>query len=127
MSTSPDARTDGEPQPGAADGPHFSPLPDIAEALGIGVTRVHQLLRERTLVAVRRDGVPCVPAEFIQDGLVVKGLTGTITLLTDAGYSDDEIVDWLFEPDATLPGTPIGALRENRGREVHRRAQTAGF
>jgi hypothetical protein len=71
--------------------------------------------------------VLCVPAEFVADRAVVKGLPGTITLLTDAGYSDDEIIAWMFATDDSLPGTPIGALRANRGREVHRRAQTAGF
>lgn len=136
VSTPPDtpsATPPGSPSPAAtgdvagSPGPHWSPLPDIAEALRLGVTQVHQLLRERALVGVRRDGVLQVPAEFVQDGLVVKGLTGTVTLLTDAGYADAEIVDWLFAADDTLPGTPIAALRENRGREVHRRAQTAGF
>lgn len=114
-------------------GPTFVPVPEIAARLGIIVTRVHQLLRDRTLVAVRRDGVLQIPEEFIADATqtdpvgVVKGLTGTITLLTDARFSDDEIIEWLFDADDSLPGSPIQALRENRGREVHRRAQVAGF
>ncbi len=107
--------------------PTFVPVPEIATRLGIVVTKVHQLIRERALLAVRTDGVLRVPAEFVADGLVVKGLPGTVTLLTDGGYRDDEIIDWLFTPDDTLPGTPIAALRENRGREVHRRAQAAGY
>jgi hypothetical protein len=28
-----------------------------------------------------------------------------------------------LRPDETLPGRPIDALRTNRGKEVHRRAQ----
>jgi hypothetical protein len=107
--------------------PTLVPVPDIASALGIVVTRVHQLLRERQLVATRVDGVLRIPAEFIQSGAIVKGLTATITLLSDAGYTDPEIIDWLFESDDSLPGRPISALRENRGREVHRRAQVSGF
>jgi len=107
--------------------PQYVPLPDIAEALGSIVTRVHQLVRDRQLIAVRIDGALRIPAEFVQDGLVVKGLPGTITVLTDAGYSDAEIIDWLFRADDSLPGSPIGALRANRSREVHRRAQAAGF
>jgi len=98
----------------------------IANQLGLVVTKVHQLIRERQLLAVRVQGVLRVPAEFIQDGLVVKGLPATITLLKDGGYSDEEIMDWLFTAEETLPGTPIDALRENRGREVHRRSQAAG-
>ena len=107
--------------------PQYLPLPDIAEALGVLVTKVHQLLRERCLLAVRVDGVRKVPAGFIADASVVKGLPGTITLLSDAGFTDEEIIDWLFAADPTLPGRPIDALRENRGTEVRRRAQSAGF
>ncbi len=103
------------------------PVPDIAAALGLVVTRVHQLLRERQLVATRVDDVLRIPAEFVQNGTVVKGLTATITLLSDAGYTDPEIIDWMFEAEPSLPGRPITALRENRGREVHRRAQVAGY
>ncbi|WP_245599550.1 Rv2175c family DNA-binding protein [Nakamurella lactea] len=107
--------------------PTYVPVPDIAVELGVVVTKVHQLIRDRALLAVRRDGVLRIPAEFVADGVVVKGLTGTITQLTDVGYSDQEIIDWLFADDDSLPGSPITALRENRGREVHRRAQVAGY
>ncbi len=107
--------------------PRLVPVPDIASALGVVVTGVHQLLRERALVATRVDGVLRIPAEFIQNGAVVKGLTATITLLHDNGYTDTEIIDWMFRSDDSLPGRPITALRENRGREVHRRAQVSGF
>jgi hypothetical protein len=95
--------------------------------LNLPVTKVHQLIRDGQLVAVRLDGILRIPAEFVADGLVVKGLPATFTLLRDAGYRDDEIITWLFTGDDSLPGTPIAALRENRGREVHRRAQVAGF
>jgi len=107
--------------------PTYVPVPDIAVELGVVVTRVHQLIRDRALLAVRSDGVLRIPVEFVADGVVVKGLAGTITQLTDVGYSDQEIIDWLFADDDSLPGSPIIALRENRGREVHRRAQVAGY
>jgi hypothetical protein len=73
------------------------------------------------------EGARCVPAAFIHEGTVVKGLPGVVTLLRDAGYQDDEIVTWLFRADESLPGTPIQALRNNRGTEVKRRAQVAGY
>lgn len=107
--------------------PTYVPVPDIATSLGLPVTKVHQLIRDGQLVALRRDGVLRIPAEFVDDGLVVKGLPATVTLLRDNGYRDDEIVAWLFEWDDSLPGCPMQALRDNRGREVHRRAQVAGF
>jgi hypothetical protein len=101
---------------------------DAAAALGVTVTRVSQYLRDGTLVGLRRAGESLlVPADLLQGAAVVKGLPGTITLLRDAGYEDHEIVVWLFRADDSLPGTPIQALRENRGREVKRRAQVAGY
>lgn len=103
-------------------------LPGTAEALGVQITRAHQLIRDGQLVALRgADGVRRVPADFILDGVVVKGLPAVITLLRDARYGDDEIVEWLFREDESLPGAPITALRENRGTEVKRRAQAAGY
>lgn len=68
-----------------------------------------------------------VPDAFLTGNEIVKGLPGTITLLRDSGYHEDEILRWLFTPDDSLPGTPIDALRGDRGREVKRRAQAMGF
>ncbi|WP_016696878.1 Rv2175c family DNA-binding protein [Actinoalloteichus spitiensis] len=103
------------------------PLPDIAERLGVPVTRVHQLLRDGHLLALRRGRIAVVPAALIDEQGVVKGLPGTVTVLRDGGYSSEEILRWLFTEDDTLPGTPIEALRGNRGREVKRRAQAMAF
>lgn len=103
-------------------------LPDAAEQLGVAVTRVNQMVRDGQLLAVTRsDGPRCVPALFIQDGAVVKHLPSVITVLRDAHFSDEEIVDWLYRTDDSLPGSPIVALRENRSSEVKRRAQVAGY
>lgn len=102
-------------------------LPETAERLGIKTNRIKQLISERKLLAVRRAGEPMVPAAFVHEGQVIKGLSGTLTLLSDAGYSDVETVRWLFTADDTLPGTPVEALTENRGTEVRRRAQALAF
>jgi uncharacterized protein len=103
-------------------------FPAVAEALGVPVTRVHQYVRDGHLLEVRTDaGVRCVPALLVQDAAVVKSLPAVITLLRDAGYADAEILDWLFRDDDSLPGAPIEALRANRGSEVKRRAQVAGY
>ena len=104
------------------------PYPAIAESLAVPVTRIHQLVRDGHLVAVRdADGTRCVPSELVQDGAVVKSLHSVITMLRDARFEDSEIVDWLFREDDSLPGSPIEALRANRGSEVKRRAQVAGY
>ncbi|GAB2740106.1 Rv2175c family DNA-binding protein [Streptomyces bullii] len=105
--------------------PGWLTLPDIAEKLGVEVTRVRQLVKEGQLIAVRRGENKAlhVPADFIDGDRVVKGLSGTLTLLRDDGFTVEEMLEWLFTPDPSLPGTPAQALRENRGTEVKRRAQ----
>jgi hypothetical protein len=105
--------------------PAWLTLPDVAERLGVEVTRVRQLVKEGQLIAVRRgeNRVLQVPAAFIDGDKIVKGLTGTLTLLRDDGFTVEEMIEWLFTPDPTLPGTPAQALSENRGTEVKRRAQ----
>jgi hypothetical protein len=103
------------------------PLPDIAEILGIPITRVHDMLRDNRLIAVRRDGVLRVPAELVAGDNVLKHLPGILTLLRDAGYNDEEAVRWLYTADETLSGTPATALSGDLAREVKRRAQALGF
>jgi hypothetical protein len=98
---------------------------EAARRLGVTVAKVRTMIREHELAAA----VPApkagqqIPALFIDDeGLVVKGLPGLLTVLHDGRYDDREIIAWLFIDDG-LPGRPIDALRENRGAEAKRRAQ----
>lgn len=102
-------------------------LPDVSERLGIPVTRVHDLLREGALIAVRRAGVVVVPEVFFDDDEVVRFLPGLVAVLRDGGYGDTEILEWLFEGDESLPGRPADALHGHRAREVMRRAQAMAF
>ncbi|MDP9093980.1 MAG: Rv2175c family DNA-binding protein [Actinomycetota bacterium] len=99
-----------------------------AEILGVPITRIHQYLRDGHLVGVRdAEGVRRIPALLLQDGAILKSLPSVITQLRDARYNDAEIVEWLFREDDSLPGSPVEALRANRGTEVKRRAQVAGY
>lgn len=103
-------------------------LPEVSERLGISVTRVHDLLREGVLLAVRRGGVVMVPAIFLDDdGEVARFLPGLVSVLRDGGFRDDEILRWLFEADESLPGRPADALHGHLAREVIRRAQAMAF
>ncbi|WP_138442968.1 Rv2175c family DNA-binding protein [Sinomonas susongensis] len=101
------------------------PLPEVAERLGCKITKVHGLLDERALVALRigERGIRSVPALFIDGDHVVDSLKGTIAVLADAGFSDEELIVWLFTPDESLGGRPIDALRQGRKTEIRRRAQ----
>ena len=99
-------------------------VPEAADRLGIPVSRVKQLLRDRKLLAVQRpSGTYAIPAAFLDGDQVITGLGGTLTLLFDCGFSDTEALNWLFTADETLPGTPVQALAEHRRTEVNRRAQ----
>ena len=102
-------------------------LPDVADRLDLPITRVHQLIRDHALVAVRREGVLRVPVELIATPNIRKHLPGVLTLLHDAGYNDEEAMRWLFTADDSLPGTPAVALSGPRATEVKRRAQALGF
>ena len=102
-------------------------LPEVSERLDIPVTRVHDLLREGALIAIRRAGVVVVPEVFFDDDGVVRFLPGLVSVLRDGGYKDDEILSWLFREDDSLPGTPADALHGHRAREVIRRAQAMAF
>jgi hypothetical protein len=103
------------------------PVADVATLLSVSVSRVHQFVRDGQLLAVRHEGSTVVPADFIDGGAVIKGLPGTITVLRDGGYSDEEILRWLFAEDDSLPGTPVASMRAGRHREVKRRAQAMAF
>ncbi len=101
----------------------------VADLLAVPVNRVRQYVRDGQLLLVTDPGTGTtgVPALFVQDRAVVKSLPSVITQLRDARFSDVEIVDWLHREDDSLPGSPIDALRANRGAEVKRRAQVAGY
>ncbi|WP_236542403.1 Rv2175c family DNA-binding protein [Spiractinospora alimapuensis] len=98
-------------------------LNDAAKALSTSPNRVKQLVRDNKLTGIRQGGTITIPAAFIVDGEVLKGLAGTLTVLADAGFTESEALRWLFTADDTLPGTPIEALTKDRGTEIRRRAQ----
>ena len=115
-------------------------LPAVASILGIPVTKVHQHLRQKHLIGVRRNGVLVVPKIFFDDkNNVVKSLSGLLVVLHDGGYSENDIVRWLFTPDPSLTlsrdGTgevvenarPVDALHSHQAREVVRRAQAMAY
>ncbi len=102
-------------------------LPAVAEMLGVPVTKVHDLVNARKLVLYRKDGRKAVPALLFADGEMSKFITGAITVLFDGGFSEEEILSYLFTEDDSLPGRPIDALHGHGAREVIRRAQAMAF
>lgn len=108
--------------------PEWLDWAQVAGLLGVTPSKVRTMVREHELAqAVPVPGAgPKIPAAFIQDGLVVKGLSGLLMMLHDHRFDDRECIAWLFTDD-DLPGRPIDALRENRGSEVKRRAQVLEY
>ena len=88
---------------------------------------MRRLIEDRILLAARVDGVLKVPADFIIDGEPLGDLRGTIVVLGDAGFSDDEAMHWLLNEEDSLGVAPIAALRAGRKAEVRRVAQALGF
>ena len=79
-------------------------IPELVDALGLPQGRVRRLIEDRHLLALRVDGV-----------------------LKDSGFTDEEAMRWLLEPEESIGIPPIEALRAGRKAEVRRVAQALGF
>ncbi|MDR3069060.1 MAG: DNA-binding protein [Cellulomonas sp.] len=116
-------------------------IPDLAGRLGLPLAKARRLVADRYVLGTRRAGVLMVPEAFLVPGhlanpaapgdpasspawAVLASLPGTITVLTDVGFSDDEALDWLFAPDDQLGTTPVAALRAGHKSAVRRLAQS---
>lgn len=99
-------------------------MPELVEALGEPLGRVRKMIDDRQFIGSRRDGVFKVPSVFFDEGRPISSLRGTIIVLQDAGFSDDELIDWLLAPEETMGDAPISVLRAGRKSEVRRIAQT---
>lgn len=103
----------------------------VSTHLGVSTSKVHQMLRDGELIAVRRGGELQIPRAFFGevDGRfgIAKHLTGLLNVLRDGGFGDEEIMRWLFAPLDDLDGVPAELLHTDSAREVVRRAQSMAF
>ncbi|MFC6324505.1 Rv2175c family DNA-binding protein [Microbacterium koreense] len=113
------AATDAQPIP-----TDWLTVPELVEVLGEPLSRVRRLLDDFHLIGTRRGGTLRVPAVFVVDGHALSSLRGTVIVLHDAGFSDDEAIEWLLTPEESLGVAPIEALTAGRKSEVRRVAQT---
>ena len=103
-------------------------MQEVADKLGLPITRAYDLLQDRKFIVWDSPEGKRVPLAFFNDkGSIAKHVTGVITVLTDGGYDDEEILRHLFTADDSLPGRPIDALHGHLAREVIRRAQASAF
>ena len=98
-------------------------VPDVADRLGLDASKVRRIVQERRIIGVRR-GDPrifVVPAAFLVPGhlanpaqptapdadqpwTVLASLQGTLTVLSDAGFTDEAAIEWLFTPGRLAAG-----------------------
>lgn len=106
-------------------------VPELAEIQGIKVNDVRRQLKDGDLIGVRRgpNNAVYVPARFTSGGDPLPRLKGTFTVLKDGGMNDDEVVEWLFTPDASLPGggSPMDAVEAGHITEIRRRAMESAL
>lgn len=99
-------------------------IPDLVEKLGLTPSRIRRLIEERQLLAVKIDGVLSVPADFLDaEDEPLSELRGTLFVLADARFTDDEAMEWMLSAEESLGVAPIDALRAGRKAEVRRVAQ----
>lgn len=119
MSTTLEKETNGVPA-----GEPVITVPDAAERMNVVVTKVMDKLRSKRVLAVEVNGVRHIPERFFNpSGELNKFVPGVIALLSDGGYENREILEYLFTADDSLPGRPVDALHGHLAREVMRRAQ----
>ncbi len=96
---------------------------EAGDRLGVTPAKVRTMIKDHELAAaVPRPGAgPQVPAAFIDEGLVVKGLPGLLTVLHDGGYDDRECIAWIF-----TDGGPPRPSDRRPAREPRRGGQTTG-
>lgn len=97
-------------------------VPEAADVLGIPMGRVRRLIDEHHLIAVKRDGVPLIPAEVIVDGEPLPSLHGTMIVLLDSGFTVENAMEWLYIFSDSLPGTPMEFLLKGHKSAVRRLA-----
>lgn len=119
------ANDSAETQAPAAE-PEWLTVPDLVEILGQSVGRIHRLIEEHRLPATRRNGPVQVPAAVLRDGEPMSEVRGTLLVLLDLGFTEEEAIDWLISEDDALRTTPLAAMRQGRKAEVRRAAQLQG-
>jgi len=98
-------------------------VPEVAERLGVTPTKVRQFVEERQLAGSRKTGVFLIPEVLLDQDRLMKDLPGTITVLIDGGFSNDDALEWLMGDHEVLGVSPVEALRLGKKAEVRRLAQ----
>ena len=102
-------------------------IPELVERWSTTPSKLHRLIEDHYLAAVRIDGVLRIPAEFIAGDEPLNSLRGTLLALHDAGFSEEEAVAWVLTENNELGERPIAALNAGRKSAVRRATQGLAF
>lgn len=116
-------------------------VPEVCERLGIEAGKVRRLIQDGELVGAKRGerSIFQIPEPFLADAdgpagddgtatqVPLQPLKGTLVLLRDSKYSDDEAIRWLLTENDELGKTPVESLREGMKHAVRRAAQSLAF
>jgi len=105
----------------------FVTIPELCERWGLTPSKIHRMIEDHSLAALRIDGVRRIPAEFAGEHEPLSSLRGTLLALLDAGFSNEESVSWLLSENEELGERPIAALREGRKSAVRRATQALAW
>ena len=97
-------------------------VPEAAEVLGVPVGRVRRFIEEHHLIAIKRDGVLNIPAEYSSEAEPLPSLPGTRIVLLDSGLDYESAFKWLYTHEESLPGTPMEFLLKGHKSAVRRAA-----
>ena len=102
---------------------------EAARLLGIEPRRIKQLVRDRHLFTIPLpEGGRAIPREILvkaADGWEpLFSLPGTLTLLADGGFTEDEAAAWLYTEHDELGETPMEAMLAGRHHRVNAIAST---
>lgn len=98
-------------------------LKEAATLLGISSGKLHRLIEQHFLFAVKRGRELMIPADVIVEGEPLASLRGTLLVLLDCGLTIEEAAEWLYTPAVELGSTPMASLLQGHKAPVRRLAQ----
>lgn len=112
---------------------HWLSLPEVAELLAVRGRDVRAMIKDHRLVPMRRGENNALAINggqlAFKEGRIVPlpTLRGTLIMLADAGYSDEEALAWLLAPNADFGMPPLQALHGEKMHAVRRAIQFLAF
>ena len=105
---------------------HWLTIDEAAQQLGISSSKVRRLIEEHILFSMRVDKEPKIPAHLIQNGEPLSSIRGTMLMLIDMDFTEQEAIQWLYAENENLGTTPMKALLQGHKAPVRRASQTLG-